>query len=141
MAKRKLTPEGLNAISAELESFLEEFDPSDAEDAELRTDALISAMIVAGVLKENRRTKKFRLHIALENVHLPIPNRDAIVAQAEMFHDLIDSYAGEPDETDMDEAKTLLEEIADALKSAINARIVKEIGQKSLFNDTQGQAE
>ncbi len=140
MAKRKLTPESLNAIGAELESFLEEFDPLDAEDAQLRRDALISTMISAGVLAESRRVKKFRLHIALEGVSLPIRNRDTIVAQAEMFDDLIDSYGGEPDESDMAEAKTLLVEISEALKSAINAKLIMAVGQKALFKDIHGQA-
>jgi hypothetical protein len=55
-------------------------------------------MIKAGVLKENRSVKKFRLHVAIEKVHLPVPNREKVVARAEMFHDLINSYGGKPDE-------------------------------------------
>jgi hypothetical protein len=92
-------------------------------------------MIRVGVLKESRRTKKFRLHTALEGVQLPIPNREAIVARAEMFHDLIDSYDGEPDEADMGAAKVLLEEIANALDSAISVRMKKDKADPGLFDD------
>jgi predicted nuclease with TOPRIM domain len=119
MAKRKSATAGLRVISDELDSFLEAFDPADAEDAQVRTAALISAMIAAGVLKESRSVKNFRLDMALARVQLAIPNREDIVARAEMFHDLINSYDGEPDEDDMESARTLLEEIAKALNSAI----------------------
>jgi hypothetical protein len=141
MTKRKSAADGLSGISKELDSFLDEFDPDDAEDAQLRTDALISSMIIAGVLRESRMVKKFRLHIALESVQLPIRDREAIVAQAEMFHDLIDSYAGEPDEADMDAARTLLRGIAEALNSAINAKMNKIKKEPNLFGDIPGQAE
>lgn len=141
MAKRKWSAASLNAISDELASFLDEFDPEDAEDAQLRTDALISSLIRAGVLKESRSVKKFRLHMAIEAVQLPIPNREAVVAQAEMFHDLIDSYGGEPDEADMETAKTILEDIARALKSAISVKIKKGKRDSTLFDDIRGHTE
>ena len=130
MAKSKTAAESLSVICDELRSFLEAFDPGDAEDAQVRTGALISSMIRAGVLKESPSVKNFRLHIAMERVHLPVPNREEIVARAEMFHDLVNSYGGEPDEDDMEMARTLLEEIADALISAISVRMKK--GQASL---------
>ena len=64
--------------------------------------------------------KGFKLQTALEHVQLPVPNRKRMVARAEMFHDLINSYGGEPDDDDMERAHGLLE-IGDALKSAIGA--------------------
>jgi hypothetical protein len=130
MAKRKPAAESLSIICDELRSFLEAFDPGDAEDAQVRTGALISSMIRAGVLKESPSVKNFRLHVAVERVHLPVQNREEMVARAEMFHDLVNSYGGEPDEEDMEVARTLLAEIADALISAIGVRMKK--GQASL---------
>ena len=123
MVKRKDPPESLNLITMELASFVASFDVANAEDAQIRTDALISCMVKAGVLKESPKIKKFRLHVALESVKLPIPKREAIVARAEMFHDLINSYDGEPGEDDMEQARELLEEIANALNVAIDLKL------------------
>jgi hypothetical protein len=122
---RRVAADALRAVRQELASFLDAFDSSDAEDAQVRTDALISSMVKAGVLKDDGRLKGFRLHVALERVQLPVPNRETLVTRAEMFHDLISSYGGEPDETDMETAKTLLEEIANALNSAIDVKMKK----------------
>ena len=125
MAKRVATDDNLRAIQQELASFLDAFDVTNAEDAQVRTDAVISSMVKADVLKDDGRLKGFRLHVALERVQLPVPNRETLVTRAEMFHDLISSYGGEPDETDMETAKTLLEEIANALNSAIDVKMKK----------------
>lgn len=141
MAKRKPPAEGLSVISDQLSSFLEAFDPDNAEDVQVRTNGLISSMIRAGVLKESRSVKNFRLDIALERVHLPIPNREEIVVRAEMFHDLINSYDGEPEEEDMESAKALLEEIASVLNSAIGVRMKKGQASPSLFEGTQAGTE
>jgi hypothetical protein len=57
-----------------------------------------------------------------------VPNRAELVNRAEMFHDLINSYGGEPDMADMEMARTLLAEIATALNSAIDVKMKKEAG-------------
>lgn len=105
VAKRAPADNSLRAIQQELTSFLDAFDIRDAEDAQVRTDALISSMVEAGVLKDSGRLKGFQLHIAMERVQLPLANREALVARAELFHDLISSYGGEPDEANMESAK------------------------------------
>ena len=110
-------------IRAEAESFVANFDFHDAEDVQVRTDALISAMVKAGVLKDH--PKGYRLHIALERVKLPLANRQALANRAEMFHDLISSYGGEPGEEDMIFAKGLLQQLVTALGLAIDERIKK----------------
>jgi hypothetical protein len=58
-----------------------------------------------------------------------------------MFHDLINSYDGEPDEEDMETAKTLLEGIADALNSAIGVRMKKGQASLHLFEGIGGEKE
>ncbi len=72
---------------------------------------------------------------------MPIPNREAIVARAEMFQDLIDSYDGEPDEADMGAAKALLEEIANALNSAISVRMTNGKADPGLFDNIPERSE
>lgn len=125
MGRRAPTAANLEGIRRELSSFLEAFDADDAEDVQVRTEALISSMVKAGVLKDSGNLKGFNLHAALERVQLPVPNREAVVARAEMFHDLVGSYGGEPDEADMKNAEKLLHEIARALESAIDVTIRK----------------
>ncbi len=122
----------LGIIQQELTKFLEEFDIADAEDTQARTNALISAMIKAGVLKEDWKLKNFRLHIAIERVRLPLTQRAELAVQAELFHDLISSYGGEPDEVDMERARELLDNIADALESAITTAVNRTQGSLPL---------
>jgi hypothetical protein len=120
---KKPTMQSLTAAIAELKSFVEEFDIDDAEDVQLRTDALISALIDAGLLSGKKNVRKVRLDVAIEGLTIKVPGREKLVVKAEMFCDLTNSYGGEPPQSDMEDAKSELEAIAEVLLPLLEKKL------------------
>jgi hypothetical protein len=121
MAKRetKVAPSRAKDVLQELDLLVEEFDPDDPEDIQLRVDGLITVFARAGILKTKEKLRRVRLHNAIRGLKLELPGRDELIVIAESFEDLINSYGGDPPPADMVEARSLLNELAEALRVAL----------------------
>jgi hypothetical protein len=127
MAKRqsRVDPARAREVLQELDLLVEEFDPDNPEDVQLRVDGLITMFAHTGILKTKEKLRRVRLHNAIRGLRLEIPGREELIMIAESFEDLINSYGGDPPPEDMEEAQTLLSELAEALRGALK-RIFEE---------------
>jgi hypothetical protein len=104
----------------ELDKVLDEFDAYDAEHDEGLLKTAFSTLIDEGYLTVS--LKGFGLKDLVEEVFGEQASED-LIYRAETFDNLLDTYAGEPSDEDMEEAYEHLEKMLTSLKK--RAEIIK----------------
>jgi len=119
------TKENVEALTAELNSFVDNFKVEDPEDVQIRKDALITAMDTAGLLSVKGSLRRLRFQQAIEGFTPKLARREELARQAEMFDDLTNRYADEPPADDMRAALEILKGIRDALAPVLQDELKK----------------
>jgi hypothetical protein len=126
MAKAKEpTKASVEALIAELNSFVDNFKVEDPEDVQIRKDAVITAMDNAGLLSVKGSLRWLRFQQAIEGFTPQLPKREELARQAETFDDLTNRYADEPPVEDMKDALEILKVIRNALLPVVQDELKK----------------
>jgi len=106
----------VGTLLSELKEFAEELDVTDPGWTEVMLDTHISNLIGKGTIKAPRWRKNLRLDDVFDLVFRDEATDD-LRERVQMFQDLTNTYRGEPDREDMEEATSVLSEIIERVSA------------------------
>ncbi|HXM67540.1 MAG TPA: hypothetical protein VN911_12475, partial [Candidatus Acidoferrum sp.] len=116
-----------------LETVLDEFDPNDADHDEALLKTAFSTLIKEGYMTVS--LKGFGLRDLVGEV-LGEHASDDLIYRTETFDNLLDTYAGEPSDEDMEEAHGYLEKILNSLKKKVKSVQKRKDTQQTLWKNS-----
>jgi hypothetical protein len=131
--KKPTDPAFLKRAVEVLETVADEFDTNDAEQDEGLLKTAFSTLIDEGYMTV--RLKGFGLRDLLEEV-LGGQAAEDLIYRAETFDNLIDTYAGEPSDEDMEEAHEHLNKILTSLRKKVESVRKRKDRQEPLWKNS-----
>src|SRR5438445_10277057 len=107
----------------ELVEFEDEFDTSDPEWTQVMFNRRVSTLIRKGVIRTRKLPRKVRLTEIVEILFHSDEyeeNYNALIEQAQEFDNVIQSYRGEPDKAEMENAHESLNKLVEWLNGLLN---------------------
>jgi hypothetical protein len=115
-----------------LDTVLDEFDTNDADHDEGLLKTAFSTLIREGFMEVS--LKGFGLRDLIDEVLGEHASED-VIYRAETFDNLLDTYAGEPSDEDMEDAFEYLEKTLTSLKKKVE-RVKKRDSQETLWKNS-----